>query len=179
MTVEHGNHPILTAAGRWCGVPYGHTSRSDRSKVDCSTLTAHIIDEAVVPLDPAAWADVVLADGSKPWSPIERAVADRWGQEPPGDPTRPLWAGWYLVQGWRTIPTDGHAMLAHYDGAALRVLEATNKKAADGRPFGVRWRGSASRAVAPLSITDAPALLVEDFCADYPAGVRWARLVGL
>jgi hypothetical protein len=172
---------ILTAADRWCGVRYGHpASRYDDTVVDCSTLTAHVLD-AVLPggLPTAAWLDVVVADGRRPWSPIERAVRDGWGDPLPTGATGPVWTGWYLLQAWRDIPTSGHAMLVWFGVADYAVLEATNAKAPDGAAFGVRWRGAGQRAVAPLSVEGAPRLTPDALVEAYPAGLRWARLVGV
>lgn len=176
---------LLRAAERWCGVPYGHpASRHDSSRIDCSTLTAHVLAD-VLPggLSTVAWLDVVVADARRPWSPIDRAVRDGWGESLPDGATGPTWTGVYLLQAWREIPTDGHAMLVWaladppmYRGGmppiTLAVLEATTG-------YGVRWRGARQRATAPLSLDDAPPLSVEALAEEYPAGVRWARLVGL
>jgi hypothetical protein len=159
---------VLVAATRWLGVPYGRPKiRADESVVDCSTLTARVLEAVLGELPRQAWADIVVADPTRPWSPIERAVRDGWGEVPPGD--EPTWHGWYLTQAWVTIPTRGHAMLARYGPEGLRVLEATPG-------YGVRWRGAPRAAVAPLDLDDAPVLTVAQLAEAYPAGVRWARL---
>lgn len=193
---------ILAAVAKYVPIPYGTpANRHDLSKINCSTLTAHVLDDVLSyrrehggvttssrpGLSTAAWLDIVVGDPDRPWSPIDRAVADGWAEEPPqGIPT---WSGWYILQGWRTIPTHGHAMLAHaapdWAGTTdplihppvLAVLEATNAGPAGG--YGVRWRGAPTRAPLPLSLDDAPRLFVADLETAYPAGVRWARLVGL
>lgn len=170
---------LLSAAERWVGVPYGHpATRQDESCVDCSTLTARVLD-VVLPggLSTSAWADVVLADGRRPWSPIDRAVGDGWGAAAPDGP---VWTGTYLAQGWVVLPggrdrPDGHAFLVWYDGLC-RVLEASSRKHVDGERYGVRWRGAPVRAPLPLDPADAPTLSVDQLAASYPAGIRWARL---
>ena len=177
---------LLDAAARWVGVPYGRpASRYDASAINCSTLTAHVLDD-VLPggLSSGAWGDIVIADGRRPWSPVERAVADGWGVDAPDGP---VWTGVYLAQGWVELPPgrrtpeggtvlpQGHAFLVWYDGLC-RVLEASSRKHVDGKAFGVRWRGSPDRAPLPLDPRDAPTLAVDALAASYPHGVRWCRL---
>lgn len=173
---EPATDRILAAASRYVARPYGHpASRVDTSCIDCSTLTAHVLDD-VFGLSMAAWLDVVVADAARPWSPIERAFVDGWGEAAPDGP---VWSGWHLIQAWRDIPTSGHAMLGHLDadGVRLSVLEATSRGPRPG--YGVRWRGVPMRAPLPLSLGDAVTTTALDLEADYPGGVRWARLVGV
>lgn len=172
---------ILAAADRYVGIPYGTpASRHDLTRINCSTLTAHVLDDAVVlgGLSTAAWLDVVVGDGRRPWSPIERAVVDGWGEAVPDDAAGPTWDGVYLLQGWRTIPTHGHAMLVWASQGRLAVLEATNLRGPDGMAYGVRWRGAPRSATSPLDLADAPRTTSELLAASYPAGVKWARLRG-
>ncbi len=167
--------PILEAANRWCGVPYGHPrSRKDTSVIDCSTLTAHVLDALYGPLPPDIWADLVVADARRPWSPIE-VVRDLWGNEV----TEPYPNRWHLIQGWRRLPggvrpASGHAMLAwcdeEYPGVhRLCVLEAQTGT-------GVRWRGSWIAAVAPLDLDTATPFPWPSIVSSYTAGARIAVL---
>lgn len=161
--------PILVAAGRWCGVPYGHPRvRGDLSVIDCSTLTARVLEAVYGLLSREQWGDVVIADATRPWSPIELARV-KFGSEV----TDPVAGRWHLLQGWRTIPPNqpasGHAMLAWSAGGHLHVLEAQ-------RGYGVRWRGSARSATAPLDLATAHPIAWESLVRDYPDGVRLAVL---
>lgn len=180
MSLDATDRALLVAAERWVGVPYGRpVNRDDATAINCSTLTAHVLDD-VLPggLTTAAWGDIVIADGRRPWSPIERAVADGWGEPVPDDTAGPTWVGWHLLQAWRAIPTSGHAMLVYASEGGLQVLEATSLRGPDGRAYGVRWRGAPRSAAAPLSLEDAPRTTAELLAASYPAGMRWARLRG-
>jgi len=161
--------PILIAASRWCGVPYGHPrTRGDWSVVDCSTLTARVLEAVYGRLSTQEWLDVVIGDAGRPWSPIELA-SSRWGSEV----TDPVPARWHLLQGWRTMPpaqpASGHAMLVWSSGGHLNVLEAQ-------RGYGVRWRGAPRAATAPLSLATAHPIAWESLIRDYPDGIRLAVL---
>lgn len=162
----------LLVAEPWVPVPYGTPrNRADLSRIDCSTLTAHVLDGVRLGLTREQWADIVLADGRRPWSPIERVVSEGWGVEIDRDGPWPVGA-WCLVQGWRAAPPSGpgHALLAWVrpDGT-LAVLEATPG-------YGVRWRGSPRQAPLPLTLDDAPTLRVRDLVDDYAFGLRVAAL---
>lgn len=157
--------PILVAASRWCGVPYGTPkSRGDFSTINCSVLTARVLEAVHGTLTQDEWMDIVVGDAARPWSPIELARS-RFGSEV----TAPVPARWHLLQGWRTIPTSGHAMLAWCAGSYLNVLEAQ-------KGYGVRWRGASSSAKDPLNLATAHQVSWVTLLADYPAGVRLAVL---
>lgn len=156
--------PILKAASRWCGVPYGHPrTRGDLSVIDCSTLTARVLEVVHGLFTRERWNDVVVADAGRPWSPMDV------GAELGAEVTGPVAGRWHLIQGWRILPPDpnasGHAMLGWCAGEYMNVLEAQ-------RGYGVRWRGSPVAASSPLSLATAHPISWDALERDYPAGVR-------
>lgn len=156
--------PILEAASMYVGTPYGHPrTRYDTEVVDCSTLTAHVLDIVYGPVTPGEWSDLVVADGERPWSPIELAHR-KWGTEVPA----PIAGRWHLVQGWRVLPpsarASGHAMLLWCAGPVCNVLEAQ-------QGYGVRWRGGLT-AKGPLDLQTAHPYMFSALRAEYANGCR-------
>lgn len=169
---------LLGLVEPWLGWGYGPIDTDER-RVDCSSLTASAVLRILglqrgEALD--LWLDLVVGDSRRPWSPIERLVADGGVEE--------LQAGClHVCQGWRGLDRDGRFVAGVSRGHAWLWL-ATADDARRGwvvestPPVGVRITAGPRRAYSYASRPTADELAPAPF-RDRATGwdsVRVARL---